>query len=174
MKTMLLVIALLVFFLAGCQQLYSQEFQSQTGGFAVMLPGTPTQETSTRNVPLVVPIDTYLFSVNKGAEGAYMVAYTDFPKSHIQESTPEELLDGVRDGNVRGFGEGRLLSEEVISLSGYQGRDIKAEVAGEGILRARFFLVDCRLYQIIWVGPKENAFSRSVGEFLDSFKLLEK
>ncbi len=173
MKTTLLVIALLVFFLAGCQQLYSQEFQSQAGGFAVMLPGTPTEKTSTRNIPLVGPIDTYVFSVNKGAEGFYGVAYSDFPKSHIQKNTPEVLLDGGRDGAIAGI-KGRLLSEEVISLSGYPGRDIKAEVAGGGIYRSRFFLVGCRFYQINWVGPKENAFSRGVEEYLNSFKLLEK
>ncbi|NIS71741.1 MAG: hypothetical protein GTO12_23250 [Proteobacteria bacterium] len=172
MKNKLVPIALLGIFLVGCHEPPRKEFSSSEGGFSIVMPGTPSEKTQTVNIPLG-RIDVHFFSVNKGDEGVYTVAYSDYPKSYVQMIPAEALLDAARDGSVAGLG-GKLLGEEIISLNEYPGRRINAELAGgTGRQKACIFLVGRRLYQVLWTGPKEKADLKSVGEFLDSFKLLE-
>ena len=93
--------------------------------------------------------------------------YSDYPQEFIQSVEPDELLAGV----VGNF-QGKVLSELVISINHkYPGREIRVEVDG-GRGRVRIFLVGSRLYQVMWVGPKEKAFLQNVARFLDSFELI--
>jgi len=168
MKTKLLALALLAVFLVGCHQPGWKEFRSSEGAFSILLPGTPTEQISTAG-----PIDFHFFVLEQ-KDITYMVGYSDYPDTLVQERTPDVMLDGTRDGAVANV-QGELLSELIISLNEYPGRELKIESHGGKVTtKTRIFMVGHRLYQVMVATRKEKAFSENVKRFLDSFKLLEK
>lgn len=156
--------------LIGCQQAPTwKEFESAQGGFAVLMPGTPTEQRQTAKTASG-SIDAHMFVVDHG-DVAYMVAYSDYPNTMIQERTPKLILDGARDGAVANA-KGRLLNESSVSMNGHPGREVHVEpVGGKVTITARIFLVGRRLYQVMVLMPKEKASSKDVNKFLDSFRI---
>jgi hypothetical protein len=172
MKIKLLSLLGLALFFAGCQQPTWEELSSSEGAFSIFLPGSPTELTRTVNTA-AGPIDFHFFLLEQ-KDIAYLVGYSDYPEIAVQKTNPEAILEGARNGAVASA-QGKLLSELIISLNGYPGRELKIEPAGgEGTINTNMFVVDNRLYQVMVVTPKEKAFSKHVGKFLDSFKLLGK
>jgi hypothetical protein len=172
MKKKLLTPVFLALFLIGCEQSAWKEFSSSEGAFSILVPGTPNEQAISVNTE-AGSIDGHLFMVGR-KDMSYLVAYADYPDTLIQKRTPDAMLDGARDGAVANA-QGKLLGELVISINGYPGRELKIESPdGQGIMKARIFMVGHRLYQVGVVTPKEKALSRNIGKFLDSFKLLKK
>lgn len=148
-----------------------EEYASTEGRFSVLLPGNPSEKVETMNTA-AGPIDLHLFSVH-GNDFEYSLAYNDYPDSLIQDVGPDAMLDRVRDGFVAGV-KGKLLSELIISLDEYPGRELKIEITGgTGTVRSRIFMVRHRLYQVMVGMPTEKAFLENVDKFLVSFRLLE-
>ncbi len=154
----------------GCQQAPTwTEFESTQGGFAVLLPGTPTEHNRTAKTASG-SIDAHMFLVDHG-DVAYMVAYSDYPDTMLEERTPKLILDGARDGAVA-HAKGKLLSESIVSINEHQGREVHIErVGGKVTITARIFLVGRRLYQVMVLMPKDKASSKDVKKFLDSFRI---
>ena len=154
--------------LIGCQQAPTwEEFTSAQGGFTVLMPGTPTEQKRTAKTASG-SIDAHIFLVDQG-DVAYMVAYSDYPDTMLQERTPKLILDGARDGAVA-HAKGRLLSESIVSMNDHQGREVRIErLGGKVTITARIFLVRRRLYQVMVLMPKDHASSKDVKKFLDSF-----
>jgi hypothetical protein len=171
MRIRWLAVVLLIALLTGCQQVTWKEFSSSEGRFSVLMPGTPSEKTSKVNTE-VGPVDMFSFRVTQEDSG-YDVNYNDYPDAVVEASDAGSMLDGARDGIVSSL-QGKLLTEFIISLDGYPGRDIRVEGPdGEHTVRTRLYLVDNRLYQLTVVTPKEDSFSKDVAKFLDSFELLE-
>jgi hypothetical protein len=151
-----------------------KRYKTDEGNFSIMLPGAPKAQ----RVPIADPNDKDAKQVQYvygGDDGAYLVSYQDNPKLvEADEGSAEEALKSAQDGLAKTFG--KLLSEKAIKLADrYPGREIEFEVKGEkgGIYRARLYLVDGRLYQVVVVGTKEFATSKSAAAMLDSFTLLK-
>ena len=166
------VLVLLVLF-CGCigseDDVALETFTSKDDGFSILMPGTPELETHTVNT-VAGPITVYVYQVESNGI-VYQVGYNDYPEEAMEGLTPEQMLDGARDGAVANvFGE--LIAEEIISLNGYPGRQINIAVEDNGI-RAKIFLVDNRLYQVLVVGPKNKMYYKNVGDVLDSFELID-
>ena len=71
--------------------------------------------------------------------------------------------------------KGKLLSEKNIKLGDTPGRETQIEVAGgKKLFRARVYLADQRMYQVVVFGTKKAATSKEADRFLDSFKLGDK
>jgi predicted RNase H-like HicB family nuclease len=150
-----------------------KRYKTEEGNFSVMLPGEPKAQ----RVPIKDPADKdakqvqYVFGTD---DGAYLVSYQDNPKLvEADEASAEEALKSAQEGLDKAFGE--LLSEKAIKLADrYPGRELEFEVKGEkgGLYRARLYLVDGRLYQVVVVGTKEFATSKTAAAMLDSFALL--
>jgi hypothetical protein len=108
---------------------------------------------------------------------AYMVAFSDYPEAIIKQKDPEKMLsDGVK-GAMRNI-RGRKNYEKDITLAGYQGKEITFTVPSSGRLpsggkgKARMFLVENRLYQVLALGLKSIS-EAEFDKFLDSFELYE-
>jgi hypothetical protein len=172
MKSRWLTLVVLIAFLTSCQQATWKEFSSGEGTFSILMPGTPTEKTQKVNTQAGA-IDMHLFTlVQKGV--AYLAIYNDYPEVFVQARNADKMLDGARDGAVSSI-QGKLLSELIISLDKYPGREIRIEAPdGKHTIQTRIYLVKNRLYQVGVVTPKEGSFSEDVTKFLDSFKLLEK
>ncbi len=169
MKKTCVAAMLLSVSLVGCQQATWSEYSSPEGEFSVLMPGTPTKQI--RSVQTASgPLDAHMFLVEHGGV-AYMVAFSDYPTMVIQDRPSQLILDGARDGAVANA-NGKLLGESMVSLNGHQGRELDIEpMGGKVTIRARIFLVDHRLYQVMVLTPKGKDFSGDVRKFLDSFSL---
>ena len=78
MKTKLLVFAILVIALVGCQQHMWKEFSSPEGQFSLLMPGIPVEGMDMINTPAGA-VTGYTFSVEQ-EEFRYVVGYADYPK----------------------------------------------------------------------------------------------
>jgi len=148
-----------------------QPFTSDKGGFTVTMPGKPTEQKQTLNTA-AGNIDTYLFStaLNNGAN--YTVSYLDLPKG--AEALPESVLLEAIAGGIAGDDRGKLLSERVIKLDNYNGRELKVQSQAKSIVLHRAFVVKGRIYQIAVEVPaaSEERLAGDMERFLNSFKLL--
>ncbi len=174
-KTLVLVCLLIVALtLSACGGSKPTEFSSEAGGFSIMTPITLEEQTQ--------PVDTaagqiemHLFMGDQGNTG-YVIAYADYPPEIIAESDSQTLLEGVRDGAI-GNVNGALVSEQAISINGYPGIEIVANVTNdggeEGVLKAHVYIVNNRLYQVMIITQQGDTDTAEMDEFLQSFKLLE-
>jgi len=149
-------------------------FTSEEGYFSISFPGKPTessQEISTELGPLTIVLYTYDYR-----NGVYLASYLDYPGEIIEQSDPNDLLNGAQSGAV-GNVNGQLISSKDIDIETYPGREIVFNIPKSermppgGIAKARFYLVDNRLYQILSIqgGSKLSA---ATNQFLESFELL--
>jgi hypothetical protein len=146
------------------------DFTSDDGKFAAAFPGLPKLK------PEIVAgktIKTYLFEY---PAGAYAVAYADagFGDAELQQpGFVEHLLDSARDGCLAKV-QGKLVSEQKITLDGNPGREIKLELPEQkGLMRDRVYLARARLYQVMVVGKPWFVNSADADQFLNSFKLIK-
>lgn len=151
-----------------------KRYKSTDGNFAVSLPGVPKAQ----RVPINDPTDkdaTQVQYVHGTDDGAYLVSYQDNPKLvEADESIADEALKASQAALAKRFG--KLLSEKQIKLDDkYPGRQFEYELEGEkgGLYRSKIFLVDGRLYQVIVVGTREFATSKTADAVFESFGLLE-
>ena len=151
----------------GCSKC---EFLSPEGGFKVKLSGTPKKQ---KQQVSGIEINTY--TVQKG-DDTMVVAYSDLP---IPLNEPvekvQDRLDGSRVGMLKNS-NAVLVEEDKIQLAGgHPGREIRATLADQkGELRARFWLVGNRLYQVLVTGPPTFTDSTEATTFLQSFELTKK
>ncbi len=141
-----------------------KEFASAEGRFKVKMPGTPKEEMHFAGL-----VSMKVYSVQE-ENGAYAVAFADMPISMPESAAQVQArLDGARDGMVK-KANATLTSAHSISLRGtHPGREVNADLpAQKGKLRARVYLVDKRLYQVMVVGTKSWTTSSDATKFLDS------
>ena len=152
-----------------------KEFSSTDGRFAAQFPGTPRATTETVNVS-GGQLEVRIFQLQTFAE--YSVIYSDYPAAPSSAEAAARILDTIVKGAARAV-NATLLSETEISIEGHPGRLLKERLPGGSILRAKFYLVGRRLYQVaITTPPEEGASAATVKfaddtawKFLGSFKL---
>jgi hypothetical protein len=154
-----------------------QEFVSEDGGFAVLMPSEPVQDTQA-----VATDDSgphHLFMARLGETAAFAVAYTDLPEdvASVEPQAIQDILDLGRDGALANMG-GTLLAEQSISLKDFPGRHIEFALpedrfpgGGSGVLRV--YLVGSRAYQVLALGASGQLDGDDASRFLESFRLLD-
>jgi hypothetical protein len=153
--------------LSGCGSKEFKEFKSADGGFKVLMPGTPKEKTQ------ATPGGELKMYLVEERNGAYMAGFANTPiPPNESEAQTQNRLDGARDGAVRNI-NGTLVKDTKIKLAGKEpGREIEANLPqNKGIIRARFYIVGSRMYQVMVVGTKSFAGSADATKFLDSFAL---
>jgi hypothetical protein len=171
MKKLLTIVILIftVLMFSACQN-SMKEFKPLDGGFSILMPGNPTYEKVTSNTVLG-PIDIHTF-ILVGKTHTYAVGYSDYSDSAFRLSTPDQMFDTKRDGTIDNL-QGKLLSELIIEMDGYNGREWRIESANErSIFTIRVYIVGHRVYQLEIASAKEDSFSNEVTKYLDSFKLI--
>lgn len=109
------------------------EFTSDTGGFSVLVPGTPKESEETRPI-LSFSLTVHAFeSKVEGGPEMCVVSYTDYPEPMMRRMamTPNEMLDRNCQGMEAG-GRGKVIDVREISLSGYPGREVNCERYDQG------------------------------------------
>lgn len=148
-----------------------QVFQSEQGNFSAQVPAGLTLAES--SLP-VNQLTIHSFDGRLGETG-YGIFYYDLPGEATDQKSQTAALDGARDGWLQ-FMHGRLESEQQITLGKFPGREITvAAQADSGALtiKARYYLVRSRIYQITVSVPADHSIGLQADTFLKSFALLQ-
>lgn len=102
--------------------------------------------------------------------GAYAVAVFEQPDRG--KSTPQAYLDEMQ-GTLFDAGE-KISRERSFELEGAEAAKEAVATNAEGnVYVVRFVLTPRRLYQILYVGPKDRAEAPETKRFLESFQLIK-
>lgn len=145
------------------------EFYSEEGRFKILLPTKPTTQTLSMKTPQGELVH-HGFTASKGGSFC-IIDYTDVPKLLASPENMNTIFTEARDAFLKQL-DGKLAGESTISLDGHPGREIKVDLRG-GEAKARFYMVNERFYQLIFMGI--SFLDESTGEmnkYFDSFKLV--
>ena len=132
--------------------------------FSALMPGTPEHTTT----PVETELGTILmhsYMVDSGRY-SYAVFIGDFP---VTPANLRETLERVRDGNARG---GRVVDDKEFTFNGHVGKSVTIEKNGS-LLFNRIFMVDNRLYQVMFGMSKTADVPESANTFITSFRLAD-
>lgn len=154
-----------------------KEFYSLDGRFRILFPGKPVEQSAVSEKE-AGRLEGRLYAL-EAAGGTYIAAYNDLSTTVTGHGAVSSMLDRGRDAALAS-GQGKLVSEKAVSVAGYPGREIKAEIP-EGMILAKVYLVRQRLYQLIVFTPDLRTLPRlkcafyesSAHKFLDSFRLIK-
>jgi hypothetical protein len=136
-------------------------------GYRVEMPVAP--KISSRDVPSAVgPIKTTMALVDRGRVG-FIVSHNDYPAEAVKATPKEQLLDAIRNGQV---GAHKLRGEEKITISGQPARHLVIDTAQGQVVVSRLVMVEARLFQAIYVGPKGSEDGDDAKRFINSFQLV--
>lgn len=142
-----------------------QRFSSSTGGFSILMPGTPTQQTQSDKAEDGGTYEHHFFTVTR-PDGGYLVSYTDFSEDLVTQLGTDAALDAAIQGMTE---EGaQVLSQRDITLAGYPGRAIEARDSKGSTYNTQIFLVKGRLYFLAAMTPNVG----DVERFFNSFNLI--
>jgi hypothetical protein len=145
------------------QEVSWNEFSSPQGRFAVLMPGTPKEETEKNQDGST----EYSFSLVSD-DSAFLIHYSDIPD--IEKLSQAEITK-VLDKAPNDFAEGakaKLITAKSVTLEGHPGKEFEFKISEEINGKGRVFLVNQRLYIVVGMTTQTN----NVQRFLDSFRLL--
>lgn len=152
----------------------------KTEDFQVEFPKKPDYQTKTIKSAIGnLKMNIYMYDASKDKKDdnlVYGVISTEYPDTIVNSDSKEDLSPFFRnsvDGAVKNV-NGKLLSESVIELDGFPGREIKVDFKdGMAIIKMRVYLVKSKLFVIQTITKTENFSNKSIDRFMDSFKLIE-
>jgi hypothetical protein len=145
------------------------EYRSDEGGFTVLLPAEPEVKTQlTDTAAGTVQLTMALTEMENYAAG---VSFNEIPSE--ASADPETLLAGGRKGAAENL-KGTVVSDKPIKLGPYPGTEFVVETPNDLVYTARVYVVNDRLYQILFLAPKDQIDQFDVQAFFDSFTLLDK
>ncbi len=150
---------------APAKVLVWRAFASPAGGFEVLLPGPPREES--KMVASSVEMHVVEVEQDRGRV-VYAVAYTDFAAPPATNN-PEKMLDRAREALLFASG-GSLVFERRLELHGVLGREVRVESAGR-LTVARLYAVRGRLVEASVVMPEASFSEEDAAHFLDSLRL---
>lgn len=161
-----------VAFLGGCGKTNLDEFKefvSEPGKFKVLMPGTPKEQMQNA---AGVAFKMYTAEVR---DGGVIVGFGDMPIPKGESATDlQKRLDGARDGMVANT-KSTLTGSSNIMLGNYPGREVLADLPNnQGKLRARVYIVDGRMYQVMMIGKANWSGWSKQDQFFNSFALTGK
>ncbi|HPH45512.1 MAG TPA: hypothetical protein PLJ60_02790 [Chryseolinea sp.] len=153
-------------------------FESKKFGFTILFPKKPINLFP--NVESETGLQKFNVSVYEPAKGImdenylYRVTCTEYPDSlfsKIDNSTLEIFFEGSKDAMISKT-KGVFLSEKVIELSGFPGREIKASlINGTAVIRVRTYLVKNKVYLVETITDIKKDHNKSIDKFFNSFQL---
>ena len=178
--TKLLVASLVLFSLLSF--INSDEWyllRSEQYGYKIKFPKAPTENPQVINSEIgKLKMNIFMYDASqKGKDDnlVYMVNYTEYPDTLISSEKTEILDDFFRnsiDGAVKNV-HGELLSEKIIKIGEYPGREIKIDFKdGMAVIRMRSYLVNNKMYVLQTITETKKDFNKSITLFMDSFELL--
>lgn len=151
-----------------------QDLVVRDAGFSVLMRGEP--EYDKRSIPTPAgPIVAHLYASSR-RDSVVAIGYTDYPLGMVVGGTPEQVFAPARETWVKRV-NGKIRSQDNrLKLDGkHPGMEFFATGRNDGVesfVQARFYLVEQRLYQIVFMGRDREVPQGVVNRFLNSFKLV--
>ena len=149
------------------QQTAWRDYTSAEGQFSAAMPDEPRTSlvvTETANGPLY----THTVGATDQNLNEYLVSWTSYDRS-VEFKATEKTFDNVRDALISSKG-GKLVSESSLSMTGRPARAITFTDSDGRIVRARFYFIGRRFYQVMAESrSKQN--SEDSDRFFQSFKV---
>lgn len=142
-----------------------QEFSSEEGNFAVLMPNIPIKQKPLNSGG--INIHTYTYSTD---DVTYLVGYNVFSTALLQQLNPEETLTSVIRG-MSAQSNGKVVNTLDIKLKDYLGKEFKVE-GSNIVFQGRVFLIKQRVYYIMLISRTGISNTSEISNFLNSFKLL--
>lgn len=152
-----------------------REFKSETGGFTIKFPGSPTlQDYPFQKGPLNLTRHAHSLAHESFV---FHVEYTDYPKGYVDPSLSlEGGISGLRHTIVNDGGT--LLAETSVARENCAGREATFLFQPKRpnhpqFWHARIFLSGHRMYLMIFTADDDSPAARDTGRtFLDSFSVV--
>lgn len=173
-KTSAFALILMFVFLTGYTVPALKVYSNKAAGFSIDMPAGESPQYSSQQVKTDsgnLTLHTFIVSTN---EAAYMVAYSDFPKSLIKSKGVEKLLSDTYTGAANSM-KGSVENVKAIKIPGADVKEVLLKGA-EFSSRARYYLVGNRMYQMVFITSSMDAIKsnkKDLNKFFDSFKLIK-
>ncbi|MCC6820775.1 MAG: hypothetical protein IT579_08615 [Verrucomicrobia subdivision 3 bacterium] len=137
---------------------------AESSGFSALMPMQPTTSVVT-NDTAAGPIVISIFTSEISPTVAFSILHNSYP-TNIPMTDTEQCFAGAKQALGA---DGHLISEHVVSLSGYPGREWSFEkYRGQAVVTMRGYLVGHDFYQAITVMHRGQVCQQHIAEFLDS------
>jgi|WetSurSiteA1Bulk_404760.scaffolds.fasta_scaffold36656_1 hypothetical protein len=148
--------------------------------FNIAFPKEPTSQPQVINSEIgELKINIFMYDASEAGNDenlVYLVSSTEYPDSLIN-SGKTEILPDLFKNTLQGIlnnVNGKLLSENVIEINGFPGREVKVDfMEGQAIIKIRIFLVKNKLFMIETITETAKFPNKSIDRFMDSFKLTD-
>ena len=153
--------------------------ESKEYNFKIEFPAEPTENPQIVDSEIgELKLNMFIYETPENGNDdnlVYLVNCTEYPDSVINSDISEILSDFFRnsiDGAV-GSVSGNIISENVIQINDFPGREIKIEFQeGAAIMSLKMFLVKNRMYMLQVITESKNDSNKSIARFMDSFELM--
>jgi hypothetical protein len=166
----LLLLAFGALMLIGLGGLKWQEVSPPGSGFRVMMPGMPIEQEEGEDTPQGRAKGKRFLSRASDRFQVYAVEFVDYPEAYVRLNSAADLFKSQKDALVPS--EGQLVSEAVITLSGFPGNELQVETKDDRIMVFRMYLVKRRLFVLVAKCRKGDR-PREVETFFNSFTLTD-
>ena len=147
-----------------------QTFAPANGGFSVLMPGLPDNQSQSMNGVFVSRYEV----LHAGSGSMFSVTFLDLNPNALRPNSLEVLTNARRD-SLADKSKGRVTAETPITLGGVAGREFQIFAPDAGLLIARVYLVKIggghRLYELVAAGPSIVPGQSVAACFFDSFRL---
>jgi hypothetical protein len=154
-------------------------FLLKSDGFQAEFPSEPVSQPQVVNSEIGdLKVNLFMYDASQGGTDSnlvYLVGFTEYPDSLVNSNMTElipNFFRGSIDGAVKNV-NGKILSETVIEINGYPGREVKIDfMEGQAIIMMRFYLVKNRLFMTEIATETSKVPNKSINRFFNSFKLI--
>jgi hypothetical protein len=147
------------------------EYRPAGAGFRIEVPGEPqvSNEEIKTDVGLV-PTTTAVVEIDTTM--AFVVMHSSYTEKQLAGRSPERILNGARDGSVRGR---TLRSEQQLTVGGHPARRLIIDDKDGFVFVSQVILVGTQLNQAIFVSQTKGAEdSADAKRFIDSFAIVDR
>ena len=156
-----------------------QTFAPEGAGFSVSLPGPPEEPTRAgrESGQSAAQFRSYRLASGglkyelgrTGQMPEQLLSRPDYVEKFFRGAAQGITAALAQENRQLGF---KLVSEETVSLDGYEGREYEFAAEGHRAV-ARLFLVDGAIFALSVIGPKSEMTPENVDRFLNSFALTQ-
>jgi hypothetical protein len=142
-------------------------YNSPDGVFRVNFPGEP-RVNKFEAAPAAATAGAEVYSIDK-LPRTFSVSCARF----TEDRDPAKELEKLVASNVRAGIEGKVVESKDVTMKGRAGKDVTISLDDARFRRARFFVGEKDIYQVVCDYPKNDVDAKNGTAFVESFELLK-
>ena len=146
-----------------------KEYTPSTKVFSVWLPNGGKRSERTRDIAFGTAKLKLSLVQQENDKGTFTAGQVALPVAKGKKIDSNTAIEAFRDGFLKHDG-GKVTSESDIKLGKMSGKEYKIEMEKDQYATLRLYHAGPRIYQVSFIGTKEQVENESTKLFLDSFK----